>query len=104
MLDFDQVADNEHQPSSNPPDMCREKTPDSNGSEPEATSCSTSADLKNDIGYFIDATKSVSEVQQAICSLSDSQKYHLLKYHDKPSQNYSFPKQYLGGANQSFKM
>ena len=33
---------------------------------------STSAGLKNDIGYFIDATKSVSEVQQAVCALSDS--------------------------------
>ena len=62
------------------------------------------ADLKNDLGYFIDETKSVSEVEQVIRSMSDGQKYHLLKHHDKPSENYPFPKQYLGGANRSFKL
>ena len=108
MLDSDHVADNEHQPSSHPSDMLRNepKTPsitESSCSELDATP-STSIDLKSDIGYFIDETKSVSEVQRVVCSMSDSQKYHLLKYHDKPSEKYPFPKQYLGGANRSFKM
>ena len=73
--------------------------------EPEASRLlDTSTDLKNDLGYFIDATKSVSEVEQVVRSMSDGQKYHLLKHHDKPSEKYLFPKQYLGGADRSFKL
>ena len=33
-----------------------------------------------------------------VCFMSDGQKYHLLKHHDKPSEKYLFPKQYLGGG------
>ena len=37
-------------------------------------------------------------------SMDDSQKYELLRHHEKPPENFSFPKQYLGGANRSFKL
>ena len=37
-------------------------------------------------------------------SMSDGQRYHLLKHHAQPSESYKFPTQCLGGANQSFKL
>ena len=40
----------------------------------------TSADLKNDLDYFTDGIKSVSEVEHVVCSTSDGQEYHLLKH------------------------
>ena len=62
------------------------------------------ADLKSDLGFFIDATKSAEDIERSVRSMSKGQKYHLLKHHDKPSCHYIFPTQYLGGCNRSFKL
>ena len=115
LLDADHVA-NEDRSSPAPTESVLEAQPDSRH-EASESSCSlldfepeasplldTSENLKNDLAFFIDATKSVSEVEQVVRSMSDSQKYHLLKHHDKPSEKYLFPKQYLGGADRSFKL
>ena len=70
-------------------------SPDS-GSEPE-TECKSEqhhvlvkplSTLKNDIGCFIDASKSPAEIQEIIEAMSDGQKYHLLRQHDRPSHHY----------------
>lgn len=71
---------------------------DSEPGERAQPSVNPTTDLKNDVGYFIDATKSASEVERVVHLMSDGQKYHLLKHHDKPSESYKFPTQYLGGA------
>ena len=60
--------------------------------------------FKDDIGYFLDGTKSADEITQVMQSMSDGQRYHLLKHHAQPSESYKFPTQYLGGANRSFKL
>lgn len=60
--------------------------------------------LKHDLGCFIDGTKSVDEILMVVHSMDDSQKYKLLRHHEKPPENFSFPNQYLGGANRSFKL
>ena len=62
-------------------------------------SVNSTVDLKEDIGYFHDETKSAGEIAQVIQSMSDGQRYHLLKHHAQLSQSYKFPTQYLGGAN-----
>ena len=68
--------------------------------EPEA---SPLLDTSANLGYFIEATQSVSEIEQVVGSMSASQKYHFLMHHDKLSEKYLFPKQYLG-ADKSFKL
>ena len=60
--------------------------------------------LKHDLGCFIDGTKSVDEILMVVHSMDDSQKYELLRHHEKSPENFSFPKQNLGGTNQSFKL
>ena len=61
-------------------------------------------DLKSDLGFFIEATKSAEDIERSVRSMSKGQKYHLLKHHDKPSCHYIFPTQYLGGCNRSFQL
>lgn len=36
-------------------------------------------------------------------ALSDAQKYHLLKHHDKPSDSFIFPVTHVGGCNRAFR-
>lgn len=116
VIDDDQVADRDesqatpvpdYQPGPDSGDEVIE--PDSLDSEPcdlARPSVNPTVDLKNDIGYFIDGMiqKSPHELEQVVQAMSDGQKYHLLRHHAQPSQSYKFPIQYLGGANQSFKL
>ena len=37
-------------------------------------------------------------------SMTNNHKYELLRHHQIPRENLSFPKQHLGDANQSFKL
>ena len=39
----------------------------------------SASQLKHDIGYFINDTKSIEEIFTTIRNMSDGQKYHLLK-------------------------
>ena len=110
VLDADHIA-NEDLCMSSPDEAPTDSVPEmwtENRHEASESSCSvldfTPTDLKSDLGYFIDVTKSVSEIEQVVRTMSDSQKYHLLKHHDRPSEKYLFPKQYLGGADRSFKL
>ena len=58
--------------------------------------------MKNYLNSFIDTTNSDRETEQARQSMSDGQKYHLLKHHDKLSASCIFPIEYLRGATRSF--
>ena len=59
--------------------------------------------LDSDLGFFIDATKSIEEIAQAVCQMSDDQKYNLLKNHVRPSKNFIFPTTFIGGCNRAFR-
>lgn len=59
--------------------------------------------LSNDIGQFVQATMSVSEVTNCIKNLSDAQKLIYLDEHIAIPSNYTFPSVYLNGCNRSFK-
>jgi len=59
---------------------------------------STPDDLQNDVGRFIDATKSSAEIKDIIAAMTDGQKYHLLRHHDQPSRHHIFPTQRIGGC------
>ncbi|XDV26231.1 hypothetical protein PO909_029993 [Leuciscus waleckii] len=61
-------------------------------------------EIFNDIGIFIQATKSVEEILESVRKMSDGQKYHLLRNHNKPSKNFIFPTQFLAGCNRAFKL
>ncbi len=56
-----------------------------------------------DLGFFIDATKSVEESSKTVFQMSDVQKYNLLKNHDRPSKHFIFPTQFIGWCNRAFK-
>lgn len=60
-------------------------------------------DFRSDIGYFIQATKSVEDITRELRAMSEGQRYHLLKNHDKPSSSFIYPTQQLGGCHRSFK-
>ena len=64
---------------------------------------STPDDLQNDVGRFIDATKSSAEINDIIAAMTDGQKYHLLRHHDQPSRHHIFPTQRIGGCERSFR-
>ncbi|KAL7841276.1 hypothetical protein SRHO_G00249670 [Serrasalmus rhombeus] len=57
----------------------------------------------SDLGLYIDATKSIEEITQAVCQMSDDQKYNLLKNHVRPSKNFIFPTTFIGGCNRAFR-
>lgn len=44
-------------------------------------------ELFGDLGFFIQATKSLEEISESVCQMSDAQKYHLLRNHDRPSKH-----------------
>ena len=64
------------------------------------TSC-TPTDLVNDIGFILDATMSIKEIETSLSKLSDGQKYNLLVHHWKPSTDYIFPSTFMNGCNRS---
>ena len=47
--------------------------------------------FESDIGRVINATMSAAAVTKAVHAMSDEQKYHLLKNHDKPPNSFIFP-------------
>ncbi|XP_063750079.1 52 kDa repressor of the inhibitor of the protein kinase-like [Eleginops maclovinus] len=59
--------------------------------------------LDSDLGFFIDATKSIEEIAQAVCQMSDGQKYNLVKNHVRPSKHFIFPTTFIGGCNRAFR-
>ncbi|XP_063749493.1 52 kDa repressor of the inhibitor of the protein kinase-like [Eleginops maclovinus] len=59
--------------------------------------------LDSDLGFFIDATKSIEEIAQAVCQMSDGQKYNLVKNHVRPSKHFIFPTPFIGGCNRAFR-
>ena len=61
-------------------------------------------ELQNDLGIFIQANKPVEDVITTISRMSDGQKYHLLKSHDRPSHHYTFPIRLVGGTMRSFRL
>lgn len=67
------------------------------------TSGTINSVLADDIGCFINATMSAKDVGSVISSMSDGQKYHLLKNHFVPSLEYTFPATADGGCNRSFQ-
>ena len=65
-------------------------------------------ELIGDLGFFIQATKSLEEISESVCRMSDAQKYHLLRNHDRPSKHFIFFNsiqfsQFIGGCNRAFK-
>ena len=50
------------------------------------------------------ALEALTEIEDTLHELSDSQHYHLLKHHSQPCKNYVFPSQFEGGCNPSFQI
>lgn len=63
----------------------------------------SAANMKDDIGWFITASMSASEVEATITGMSPQQKYHLLKHHFEPPSSYVFPSSKEGGCYRQFK-
>ena len=57
----------------------------------------------NDIGSVLKDLITHEEVEAKVHSLSDGEKYALLKYHRSPSDQYEFPSTFIGGCNRSFQ-
>ena len=64
---------------------------------------SSSSIIQNDLGYFIQATKSVAGILESVCAMSDGQRYSLLKMHGKPSTTHIFPARLPRQCNRAFK-
>ena len=62
------------------------------------------SNLKNDIGFFVNATMEPAEILQVVKNMPSGQKYHLIKHHFQPSKDYILPSEYCGGCYRSFKL
>ena len=62
-----------------------------------------SIELLLDVGEIYANAKSPAKFTKIIQSLSAAQKYRLLTHHKKPARNHTFPTQFLGGCNRSFR-
>ena len=57
----------------------------------------------NDIGSALKDVATHEEIERIVGSLSDGNRYALLKHHKSPSEGYRFPVTYIGGCNRSFQ-
>ena len=62
--------------------------------------CAQSA-KQNNIGKIVTNSFSLCDKEQAIRSMLDQEKFHILKNHAETTKNYSFPTPYNGGCYQS---
>ena len=91
-------------PRTSSPDCDNFVVPSSKKSNPCPVASSNHEELQNDLGIFIQANKPVKDVIATISRMSDGQKYHLLKSHDRPSHHYTFPIRLVGGTMRSFRL
>lgn len=66
---------------------------------PVSGHCSPHRPMFNDIGYIINATMTAQDASDAINSLSDQERYTLLKHHFLPTPNYEFRSKLQYGRN-----